>query len=87
MLGWSPLLEESPATRSYRSRCLSHSVNSNLIDWLKGWAVIPSLSVLKGYNKHKNGFPKMTLSVMFLTRTNLVIKDMPPWQTSACGMS
>ena len=48
--------------------------NSNLIGWLKGWAVIPSLFVLKGYNKHKNGFPKMTLSVMFLTRTNFVIK-------------
>ena len=48
--------------------------------------MIPLLSVMKGYNKHKNGFPKMTLSVMFLTRTNFVIKDMPPWQTSACGM-
>ena len=49
--------------------------------------MIPSLFVVKGYNKHKNGFPKMTLSVMFLTRTNFVIKDMPPWQTSACGIS
>ena len=29
--------------------------NSNLTSWLKGWAVIPSLSVIKGYNKHKNG--------------------------------
>ena len=61
--------------------------NSNLTSWLKGWAVIPSLSVLKGYNKHKNGFPKMTLSVIFLTKTNFVIKDMPLWQTMACGMS
>ena len=61
--------------------------NSNLIGWLKGWAVIPSLSVVKGYNRHKNGFPKMTLSVMFLTKTNFVIKDMPLWQTMACGMS
>ena len=43
--------------------------NSNLTGWLKGWAVIPSLPVMKGYNKHKNGFPKMTLSVIFLTKT------------------
>ena len=49
--------------------------------------MIPSLSVMKGYNKHKNGFPKMTLSVIFLTKTNFVIKDMPFWQTMACGMS
>ena len=61
--------------------------NSNLTGWLKGWAVIPSLSVLKGYNKHKNGFPKMTLSVMFLTKTNFVMKDMLFWQTMAWGMS
>ena len=46
----------------------------NLISWPKGWVVIPSLSVMKGYNRHIKGFPRMTLSVMFLTRTNVVLK-------------
>ena len=26
------------------------------------------------YNRHMNGFPNMTLSVIFLTRTNVVLK-------------
>ena len=32
------------------------------------------------------GFPKMTLSVMFLTRTNVVLKYVLSWQTCAFGI-
>ena len=56
-------------------------------DWLaKGWVVIPSLSVMKGYKRHMNGFPRMTLSVIFLTRTNVVLKHALSWQTCAFGI-
>ena len=60
--------------------------NLNLTSWLKGWVVIPSLSVMRGYNKHMKGFPKMTLSVMFLTKTNVVLKHVLSWQTCAFGI-
>ena len=48
--------------------------------------MIPSLSVMKGYNKHMKGFHKITLSVMFLTRTNVVLKHVLSWQTCAFGI-
>ena len=48
--------------------------NLNLTGQPKGWVVIPLLSMIKGYNRHMNGFPKMTLSVIFLMRTNVVLK-------------
>ena len=60
--------------------------NLNLTDWPKGWVVIPSLSVTKGYNRHMNGFPKMTLSVIFLTRTKVVLKHALSWHTCAFGI-
>ena len=60
--------------------------NLNLTGWPKGWVVIPSLSVMKGYNRHMNGFPKMTLSVIFLTRTKVVLKHALSWQTYAFGI-
>ena len=50
--------------------------NLNLTVWSKGWVVIPSLSVMKEYNRHMKGFPKMTLSVIFLIRINVVLKHM-----------
>ena len=45
-----------------------------LASWPKEWVVIPSLSMMKGYNRHMKGFPKMTLSIIFLMRTNVVLK-------------
>ena len=60
--------------------------NLNLTGWPKGWIVIPSLSVVKGYNRHTNGFSKMTLSVIFLTRTNVVLKHVLSWHTWALGI-
>ena len=48
--------------------------NLNLTGQPKGREVIPSLFVMKGYNKHMKGFLKMTLSVIFLTMTNVVLK-------------
>ena len=48
--------------------------------------MIPSLSVVKGYNRHMNGFPKMTLSVIFLIRTNVVLKHVLSWHTWALGI-
>ena len=48
--------------------------------------MIPSLSVMKGYNRHMNGFPKMTLSVIFFTRTKVVLKHALSWQTCAFGI-
>ena len=60
--------------------------NLNLTGWPKGWVVIPSLSVMKGYNRHMKGFPKMTLSVIFLTRTNVVLKHVLSWQIWAFGI-
>ena len=60
--------------------------NLNLTGWPKGWVVMPSLSVMKGYNRHMNGFPKMTLSVIFLTRTNAVLKHVLSWHTWALGI-
>ena len=60
--------------------------NLNLIGWPKGWVVIPSLSVMKGYNRHIKGFARMTLSVIFLTRTNVVLKHVLSWQTCAFGI-
>ena len=60
--------------------------NLNLTGWPKGWVVIPSLSVVKGYNRHMKGFPRMTLSVIFLTRTKVVLKHALFWQTCAFGI-
>ena len=60
--------------------------NLNLTGWPKGWVVIPSLSMMKGYNRHMKGFPKMTLSVIFLTRTNVVLKHVLSWHTWALGI-
>jgi len=40
----------------------------------------------EGYNRHMNGFPKMTLSVIFLTRTKVVLKHALSWQTCAFGI-
>ena len=60
--------------------------NLNLTGWPKGWVVIPSLSVMKGYNRHMNRFPKITLSVIFLTRTNVVLKYVLSWHTYALGI-
>ena len=48
--------------------------------------MIPSLSVVKGYNRHTNGFPKMTLSIIFLTRTNVVLKHVLSWHTWALSI-
>ena len=33
-----------------------------------------------------NGFPKMTLSVIFLIRTNVVLKHVLSWHTWALGI-
>ena len=60
--------------------------NLNLTSWSKGWVVIPSLSVVKGYNRCTNGFPKMTLSVIFLTRTNVALKHVLSWHTWALSI-
>ena len=60
--------------------------NLNIAGWPKGWVVISSLSVMKGYNRQMKGFPKMTLSVIFLTRTNVVLKHLLSWQTCAFGI-
>ena len=57
------------------------------LNWLaKRVGMMLSLSVMKGYNRHINGFPKMTLSVIFLTRTKVVLKLTLSWQTLACGI-
>ena len=60
--------------------------NLNLTGWPKGWVVIPSLSVMKGYNRHMKGFPNMTLSVIFFTRTNVFLKHALSWHTCVLGI-
>ena len=57
--------------------------NLNLTGWPKGWVVMPSLSMMKWYNRHMKRFPKMTLSVIFLIRTNVVLKHVLSWHTWA----
>ena len=42
--------------------------NLNLTSWPKGWVVIPSLSVVNGYNRHMKGFPRITLSIIIWLR-------------------
>ena len=34
------------------------------------------LFVMNGYNRHMKGFPRITLSVIFLTRTKAILKHM-----------
>ena len=48
--------------------------------------MIPSLSMVKGYNRHINEFPKITLSVIFLIRTNVVLNHVLSWHTWALGI-
>ena len=48
--------------------------------------MIPSLSMVKGYNRHINEFPKITLSVIFLIRTNVVLNHVLSWHTWASGI-
>jgi hypothetical protein len=51
-----------------------------------GYVIKPSWSVVKGYNKVIKGKPNITLSVKFLTRTN-VLKQILSWQTWALLIS
>ena len=41
--------------------------------------MIHSLSVVNGYNKHMKGFPKITLSIIFLTKIKAVLKHVLSW--------
>ena len=42
--------------------------------------------MVKGYNRHINEFPKITLSVIFLIRTNVVLNHVLSWYTWASGI-
>ena len=68
------VLEMETSWRLLISRGFKLLRNLNLTGWPKGWVVIHSLFVVNGYNKHMKGFPRITLSVIFLTRTKAVLK-------------